>query len=126
MLNTSGSIMLAILLLQLIPTSVVAKPGSQKDQRLALVKKDIEKRGVGEKARVTIKTVDGKTINGFIEETGPDSFSLREAGAWKTEVISYSSVKEVKGKGLSVSQKILIGLGVMCVISFILFPEGKD
>jgi len=127
MLKKYLSCALAIILLQITAGSALSSTKAEKDAaRLANVKAEIAKRGTGEKARIRVKMLDGTTIKGFIEEAGADNFVLRQSETFAPKTIAYIEVAKISGKEWSASQKILFGLGVLAVLSVVLFPHNTD
>lgn len=78
----------------------------------AKVKQRIQKRGVGESARVEVVMQDGAKLKGYISEAGEESFVIVAANGGAPTRLSYSEVKQVKGRGRSKGSKFLIGLGI--------------
>jgi propanediol dehydratase small subunit len=127
MFKRSISISVAIILLQFSLASASSRTKAEKDaQQVAHVKAEVAKRGTGEKAQVTVKTANGKTLKGFINEAGVDSFVVMESTTCLPVTVAYAEVAKIGGKAWSASQKILFALGVLAVVSVVLFPHGKD
>ena len=78
----------------------------------AKVRQRIQKRGVGESARVEVVLQGGAKLKGYISEAGEDSFVIVAADSGAPTRLPYSEVKQVKGKGRSAGSKLLIGLGI--------------
>ena len=78
----------------------------------AKVKQRIKKRGVGASSRVEVVLQDGAKLKGYISEAGEDSFVIIAASSGAPTRLSYSEVKQVRGRGRSIGSKFLIGLGI--------------
>lgn len=109
------SLVLSGLLIYPIGTSV-ASAQSQAEQQAQVarkVKADILKRSVGEQARMTVTRRDQTTLTGYISRAGEDSFDVTDAKTGETTTVTYSEVARVKGRGLSRTTKLVIGMGVL-------------
>ena len=83
------------------------------------IKKSIDKLGVGEKARTTVKLKDGRKFKGYIYQTNENDFVLVEKSGQKI-TIAYADVAGVKGKNLSTGTKIAIGVGIGAATTIII------
>jgi hypothetical protein len=120
MLRKYLSVFLALILLQITTGSAFSSTRAEKDdQRRAQVKAEVSKHGTGEKARIRVKMIDGKTLKGFIEEAGADSFLLRESETGGPRTIAYSDVSKIKDKEASRFQKILFVWALLAVASLV-------
>ena len=86
----------------------------------AKVKQRIQKRGVGESARVEVVLQGGAKLKGYISEAGEDSFVIVAADSGAPTRLSYAEVKQVRGSGRSIGSKFLIGLGIAAGVYLIL------
>ena len=121
MLRKYLSVFLALILLQITTGSAFSGTRAEKDdQRRGEVKAEVAKHGTGEKARIRVKMMDGKTLKGFIEEAGADSFLLREPETAVPRTIAYSDVSKIKDKEASRFQKILFVWALLAVASLVL------
>ena len=112
-------IVLSVLLIHLNASSTFARPRFEQDeQRVARIKSDIAKCGVGERARITIKTLDGKTLKGYVEEAGADTFQLRNSATRATTVIAYRDVAQVN-RPLSKWAKFGTVWGILMILGII-------
>ncbi|MGH8495262.1 MAG: hypothetical protein ACREVN_03945 [Gammaproteobacteria bacterium] len=94
-----------------------ASPLEREAQRDAKVKKAIRSLGVGELARVRLKLKDGKRLEGYISESGEESFVVTSPGTGVTTTVAYPQVGQVKGHNLSTGAKIAIGVGILAVVA---------
>ena len=95
-----------------MPNLAVAQ-SSQGESRVERVRADVAKRGVGKKARVTVKLENGSKLKGYISQAGDDSFTLTDSETGQAKTLAYGDVTQVKKQGgLSMVAKIGIGLGI--------------
>ena len=107
-----------------MPIVVVAQ-ASQGDSVVERVKADVAKRGVGKKARVTVKLQDGSKLKGYISQAGEDSFTLTDSKTGQTRTLAYGDVTQVKKQGgLSLVAKIGIALGIAVGALALLYGIG--
>jgi hypothetical protein len=92
-------------------------------RRAAQVQKEIAKHGTGDKARVRVKMKNGLSLKGCVKSAGSDSFELIDPATSNVTVIAYADVAEVKGKGLTGGQKLLIVFVVASILGLIANPE---
>ncbi len=76
------------------------------------VKRNIDKLGVGEKARATVKLKSGTKLKGYVYQAGENDFVIADAKTGQKTTVAYSDVQQVKGKNLSTGVKIAIGVGI--------------
>ena len=108
-------LLLAVFLLYVVVNPVFAD--SQRDEpRIAKVKAQVAKRGVGEKARIKIELRDKKEVKGYVSQAGEDDFVVADAKTGAKSTIAYRDVVHIKGKGLPLAAKIGIGVGVGVVV----------
>jgi preprotein translocase subunit SecF len=114
MFRTLLSLLLTGLLVQGLGTApALAAQANNDAQAVEKIKLKIAKMGVGEKARVTIRTKDGKKIKGFISQAGSDDFTLRDRNSGEATTISYNDVMKVENnRGHSTARNLLIGVGI--------------
>jgi hypothetical protein len=77
------------------------------------IKKQIEERGTGKKAKVKITLRDKTERRGYISQINADSFQVTDEKTGKVATLSYDAVDQVKGEGLSRGAKIGIWVGVV-------------
>ena len=68
------------------------------------VKRQIERRGVGENTKVTLR--DKTELKGFISRIDPESFQLTDKKSGRETTISFAEVKRVRNPGMSRGAKI--------------------
>ena len=108
-------LLLAVFLLYVVVDPVFAD--SQRDEpRLAKVKAQVAKRGVGEKARIKLELRDKKEVKGYVSQAGEDDFVVADAKTGAKSTIAYRDVAQIKGKGLPLAAKIGIGVGIGVVV----------
>jgi len=77
------------------------------------IKKQIEGRGTGKKAKVKITLRDKTETRGYISQIDANSFRVTDEKTGKVATLSYDAVDQVKGGGLSRGAKIAIWVGVV-------------
>src|SRR6266542_2080955 len=96
--------------------AALASAQSQAEQQAQVATKakaEILKRGVGGQARVTVTRRDKTTLTGYISRAGEDSFDVTDAKTGESATVTYNEVAQVKGRGLSRTTKLVIGMGVL-------------
>ena len=92
------------------------QPLSAQDGKVASVESvriKIEKLGLGEKAKATIRRKDGAKIKGYISQAGEESFVLRNRKTDAPTTIRYADVLTVEeNKGHSTARNVGIGVAV--------------
>ena len=88
--------------------------------RVARVKASVQKRGVGEKSRVTVTLRNKKGIKGYIGKVEDASFDVTDKTG-QTTTILYVDVERVQGAGLSKGAKIGIVAGAAVAIVVVVF-----
>lgn len=114
MLRKCLSFVLTGLLISIInigPVMALATSGDQ-SPLMEKIKEEITKRGVGEKARVSVRLLSGTKVKGYVSDAGEDTFVITDAKTKQATTIAYRDVEQVKSKGLSTGAKIGIGVGI--------------
>ena len=95
-------------------TRAMEAPRAQAQQtpQVAKVRKEVEKRGAGEKSRVKIKLTSGTEVKGYISKIEEASFTVTDKKSGQAKTISFAEVRKVQGPGLSKGAKIGIAVGV--------------
>jgi len=130
MLKKCLSLALVALLVNLAsPAPAFAKSKAEKEAQFSeKVKAAVLKLGVGPEAHVKVKLRDKTKLEGFISQSGEDSFTVTNVNTGVAAVVAYPQVGTVKGHNLSTGAKIaIIGLGVaVAVLAFFLWLENAD
>ena len=109
-------------------SSAFAGSKEEKETRFAeKVKEGISKLGTGAEARIEVKLRDKGKLKGYVGEAGEDSFVIVDEKTGATSTVTYSQVKQVKGKNLSTAAEIALGVGVIIlpiVIVLLLISQG--
>lgn len=128
MFKKSLLVAVAISLLHLGARPVFAASQDEKEtRRIAKVKSDVAKRGIGEKARITVRLRDKTEVKGYVSRAGEDDFLVIDAKTSMKTPIAYRDVAHVKGKGLSTGAKIGIGVGIfVVVIGIVILAAAKS
>jgi len=96
-----------------------------KDSSIAKVKARITERSTAKNTYIKVKMLDGKKLSGDITQAGEDSFTLTDSQTKQSTSIAYRDVAQVKGKGLSTTNKIAIGVlagAAAIVLTIVLIP----
>jgi hypothetical protein len=83
------------------------------------VKVQVNRAGLGEKARVTVRFKDGARMKGYVAEHGEDTFVLRDRKTDAPTTIPYKNVQRVEithGHSTARNTAIGVGIGVGAVI----------
>jgi hypothetical protein len=110
-----------IALLVFNSVGVAQSTQTQEMFRVTKVKASVQKRGIGEKSRVTVKLRNKKEIKGYISKIDDASFDVTAKTAGQTTPILYVDVERIQGAGLSKGAKIGIIAGAAVVIVIVVF-----
>lgn len=83
-----------------------------KEVTVEKVKRSVEKLGVGEKARTTVKLKDGTTHKGYVYQANEDTFVVVDGKTGQKTTIAYADVRAIKGHNMSTGAKIGLGIGI--------------
>jgi hypothetical protein len=119
----------------LSPAYGQANAGSNADH-VAMIKAVVVKVGVGPKARVKLTLWDGEKVQGIINETGTDKFTVirTEENRIGTPLsLAYSEVQTINGKGASSdwtlkgakSNTAAVASGVVSIFSSFVWCSGS-
>jgi preprotein translocase subunit SecF len=105
---------LACLLISTQAVAPAAAAQSSTDaQTLEQVKVNINRAGLGEKARVTVKLKDGTKRKGYVSERRDDDFVLRDRKTDAPANIAYRDVSKVEIEhGHSTARNTALGVGI--------------
>jgi hypothetical protein len=101
-------------LLLLAPATQTFGTGQKPDKQtpIEMIKIQVAKVGVGEKAKATITTKDGAKIKGYVSQTGDDDFVMRDRKTNSPTTIRYADVAKVeRNQGHSIANIVLISIG---------------
>lgn len=76
-------------------------PAGPTDAKAAEIKTAVQKRGTGEKKRVTVRLLDGTKLKGYISRADDDSFTLVEAKTKADRAIAYRDVAKISNRSTS-------------------------
>ncbi|MCA1588889.1 MAG: hypothetical protein LC734_00580 [Acidobacteria bacterium] len=113
----SGALLLVTLLFTNLQLVNAQTTGPNNAVTVEAIKANVAKRGTGEKARVSVRMLNGTKMKGYISQAGDDSFTLTDSKTKQTSTLAYSDVARVKGTGLSTTSKVLIGVGIGIAIT---------
>ena len=97
--------------------SQVAQTTEDKETRLlgeqsAKFRSEVQKRGMGEQARVKVTLRDQTEVKGYISQIGAESFQVTDNKSGRATTIGYQEVRKLRKPGLSTGAKIAIVAGV--------------
>ena len=107
----SSFILCCLLLLTANSSFISAQANTEnKDSSIAKIKAKIVKRSTDKNTYIKVKMLDGKKLSGDIDQVGEDSFTLTDSKTKQSTSIAYRDVAQVKGRGLSTTGIITIGV----------------
>ena len=121
------SIILSALLMQAVAIPALAGTKAEKEtKRAEKVRTQIAKLGTGRDALIRVELRDKTKLEGYVSESGAESFVVtNEAGVATT--VAYPQVGKVKGNNLSTGAKIAIGICVAAaIVLLILWHEYSE
>jgi hypothetical protein len=89
--------------------------------RTTKLKASLQKRGIGEKSRVTVRLRNKEEIKGYISKTEDASFDVTDKTVGQATTILYVDVERVQGSGLSKGAKIGIIAGAAVALVVVVF-----
>lgn len=72
-----------------------------------------------------IKLYDKTKLKGYVSNADSESFRVVDSKTGVETVVSYNSVKQVKGNNLSGGVKLLIGIGLIIALAIIVASQTK-
>ena len=136
MLRRLTAIALAALLLQTFAAgaSARAETREEKDARRAeRVKRAVEKIGAGSSTQIIVRMKDKTTLEGFINQIGPDTFVVNGRKANVSTTVRYADVERIRGGNMTTGAKVAIGfavagmtLGALTLFALIVGPHLPD
>jgi hypothetical protein len=91
----------------------VEPPPASNLQLAEKARMDVQKRGVGEKSRVTVRLRDRTEVKGYISQVEADTFQVTDWKSGQVTTVAYQDVTRIRGGGISTGAKIAIGAGVV-------------
>jgi len=80
---------------------------------VAKIKLELQKRGIGERARVKVMIRDKTQVKGYVSQIGDDSFQVSDKKTGRVTTLAYQEVDRLQKQGLSTGAKVAIGAGVV-------------
>ena len=116
------TLFLVVLVINLVGVRLAhAESKEEKQARFAeKVKANVLKLGTGESTRVKIKLRDKAKLEGYISDSGAETFTVTDRKTGVATTVAYAQVKSVQGNNLSTGAKIAIGVGIAAAIIFII------
>lgn len=116
-----GTSFLALIILSLgLGLPIMASvPDAKTDRHAENVRVKLARLGTGKEARVEIKLRDKTKLKGYIQQLGPETFTvIDDRNGVQTEV-AYGNAKQVRGNNLSTGAKVAIAVGIILGIATI-------
>ena len=97
------------------PPRVQAQGGTSAGER---ARSEVRKLGVGPKARVEVRLLDGNVLKGSVSAAGEDTFTVTDSKTGATRTVAYADVARVKrpGGGLSTRTWVIIGAAAAAAV----------
>ena len=112
MLYKFPALILALVLSQMLG-AVSAQAQSGSTLQVEVIKSKVARLGVGEKARATVRTKDGRKLKGYIAQTRETEFVLRDRKTDDPTIIADEDVSQIESnRGHSTARNIGIGVGI--------------
>lgn len=112
-----------LLVALLVFNSLGTAQATQTDEmfRITKLKASLQKRGIGEKSRVTVRLRNKEEIKGYISKIEDASFDVTDKTVGQATTILYVDVERVQGSGLSKGAKIGIIAGAAVALVVVVF-----
>ena len=94
------------------PTEAQAKKLVEGDPA-SKAKREVEKRGAGERSRVRVTLRNQSEVKGYISQIDTDTFQVTGKKSGRVTTIAYQDVAGIRGGGMSTVAKIAITAGVV-------------
>jgi hypothetical protein len=94
------------------PTEAQAKKLVEGDPA-SKAKREVEKRGAGERSRVRVTLRNQDEVKGYISQIDTDTFQVTGKKSGRVTTIAYQDVARIRGGGMSTVAKIAITAGVV-------------
>jgi hypothetical protein len=108
-------------------TSSTELPGKKlvESEPAARAKREIQKRGTGERSRVKVTLQNKSEVKGYISQIDADTFQVTDWKTGQATTISYQDVSRIRGGGMSTGVKIAIatGIGVAAVVILVVLRQ---
>lgn len=107
---------------------VLAQTQTQTDteaQRAEHVRSEIARLGTGPDARIKLKLLDKRKVEGYVSEAGADTFIVVNPKSGVATTVAYPQVGTAKGNNLSEGAKIVITVGISIALTILLYKYGR-
>ena len=94
-------------------------------RRAEQVRTEIAKLGTGPDARIKLKLLDKRKVEGYISEAGADTFVVTNPKSGLATTVAYPQVGTAKGNNLSDGAKIAITVGISVALSILYYKYGR-
>src|SRR5215213_229466 len=115
MLAIMITVALSCLALGYQPSGVRAQGGTSSGER---ARSEVQKLGVGPKARIEVRLLDGNMLKGSVSAAGDDTFNVTDSKTGVTRTVAYADVAKVKrpGGGLSTRTWVILGAAAAAAV----------
>ena len=101
------------------------RPSDAEAQRAEQVRTEIGKLGTGPDARIKVKLLDGRKVEGYVSAAGADDFVVTNLKSGAATAIPYPQVGTAKGNNLSQGARIAIGVAVSVALTILVYKYGR-
>lgn len=89
------------------------------------VKSEIARLGTGPNAHIKVSLTDGRNLEGYVAEAGPDSFVILNPKTLVATTVAYPQVATAKGHNLSDGAKVAIAVAIVVGLSILYYKYGR-
>src|SRR5215471_18488751 len=90
--------------------ALATNSGPLESVQSARAKNEVQKRGAGERVRVTLR--DKTEVKGYISQINAESFQVTDKKSGRVTTVAYHDVLKVRKQGMSTAAKIAIGAAI--------------
>ena len=119
-------VLVAALLLSAGGVEVLAQTrAGEESRRGEEVRAEIARLGTGPDARIKLKLLDGRKVEGYVSEAGADTFVVVNPKSGAATAVAYPQVGTAKGNNLSQGAKIAITVAISVGLTILLYKYGR-
>lgn len=106
------------------PTEVQEKKLLEGDPA-AKAKREVQKRGAGERSRVRVTLRNTTEVKGYLSQIDADNFQVTDRRSGQVTTIAYQDVTKIRGGGMSTGAKIALvtGIGVAAIVILVVLHQ---
>ena len=110
---------------QVLAQTQTQTPNEDEAQRAEQVRAEIAKLGTGPDARIKLKLLDKRKVEGYVSEAGADTFVVTNPKSGLATTVAYPQVGTAKGNNLSEGARIAITVGIYIALTILLYKYGR-